>query len=73
MKKISQGIVASTPFPTGVSVSEQRKIVKELDSLQANIDAVKNLQDETAIELAALMPTILDRTFPDRSALKAAA
>ena len=73
MKKISQGIVASTPFPTGISASEQRKIVKELDLLQANIDAVKKLQDETAIELAALMPTIFDRTFPDQSALKAAA
>ena len=73
MRKISQGIVAGTPFPTAISVSEQRRIVNELDALQARIDAVKQLQDGTAAELAALMPAILDRTFPRQSALKTVA
>ena len=35
----------------------------ELDALQAEVDAVKRLQAETAAELDALLPTILDRTF----------
>jgi type I restriction enzyme, S subunit len=73
MRKISQGIVAGTPFPTAISVSEQRRIVNELDALRARIDAVKQLQDGTAVELAALMPAILDRAFPKQSALKTVA
>ena len=73
MKKISQGIVANTPFPASISVPEQRRIVEELDALQSTIDAVKKLQDSTAAELTALMPAILDRVFPSQSALKAAA
>jgi type I restriction enzyme S subunit len=73
MKKITQGIVAGTPFPTAISVSEQHRIVTQLDAMQAKIDSVKQLQDGTAAGLAALMPAILDRAFPCRSALKAAA
>lgn len=73
MKKISQGIVANTPFPAGISVSEQRLIVDKLDALQASIDAVKQVQDNTAAELAALMPTILDSVFSGRSRVSAAA
>ena len=63
MKKISQGAVVSTPFPTGLALVEQRRIVTELDALQAKVDAVKLLQTETAIELDALLPAILDRAF----------
>lgn len=43
--------------------SEQRRIVAELDVLQAEVDALKRLQSETAAELDALMPAILDRAF----------
>jgi type I restriction enzyme S subunit len=42
---------------------EQRRIVAELDALQAEVDALKRLQAETAAELAALLPAILDRAF----------
>ena len=35
----------------------------ELDALQAEVDALKRLQAETATELHALMPSILDRAF----------
>jgi type I restriction enzyme S subunit len=73
MKKISQGIVADTPFPAAISVPEQRRIVKELDALQAKVDAVKKLQDSTAAELTALMPAILDRAFPNQSSIKVSA
>ena len=34
-----------------------------LDALQAEVDALKRLQAETAAELAALLPAILDKAF----------
>jgi type I restriction enzyme, S subunit len=63
MKKISQEIVMSIPFPTGISLAEQRYIVAYLDNLQAKVDALKTLQAETAAELDALPPSILDKAF----------
>jgi len=42
---------------------EQRRIVAELDALQAEVNALKRLQAETAAELDALLPAILDRAF----------
>jgi type I restriction enzyme S subunit len=34
-----------------------------LDALQAEVDSVKRLQAETAADLDALLPSILDRAF----------
>ncbi len=51
---------APMPLPT---LGEQRRIVAELDALQAKVDAVKTLHAETAAELDALLPAILDRAF----------
>ena len=45
------------------AILEQRRIVAELDALQAEVDALKRLQAETATELDALLPSILDRAF----------
>jgi len=45
------------------ALPEQRRIVFELDALQAEVDALKRLQAETASELDALLPSILDRAF----------
>lgn len=42
---------------------EQRRIVAELDALQAQVDTLKRLQTETAAELDALLPSILDKAF----------
>ena len=42
---------------------EQRRIVAELDALQAEVDGLKRLQAETSSELDALLPAILDRAF----------
>jgi type I restriction enzyme, S subunit len=42
---------------------EQRRIVAELDALQAEVDALKRLQADTAAELDALLPSILDKAF----------
>ena len=33
------------------------------DALQAEVDALKRLQSESAAELAALLPALLDRAF----------
>jgi type I restriction enzyme, S subunit len=44
-------------------MAEQRRIVAELDALQSEVDALKRLQAETAAELDALLPAILDRAF----------
>ena len=59
---ISQAILRSTPvaYP---SLSEQRRIVDYLDDLQAKIDSLRWLQAETAAELDALLPSVLDRAF----------
>jgi type I restriction enzyme S subunit len=63
MKKISQQDVMNIPFPTGISIREQTSIVAYLDGLQAKVDALKRLQAETAAQLDALLPSILDRAF----------
>lgn len=63
MKKIAQGTVMEIPFPTSLPILEQRRIVAELDAMQAQVDALKHLQAETAGELDALLPSILDKAF----------
>jgi hypothetical protein len=45
------------------ALPEQRRIVAELDALQTEVDALKRLQAETAAELDALLPSILDKAF----------
>ena len=42
---------------------EQRRIVAELDALQAQVDALKALQTETAAELDALLTSVLDKAL----------
>jgi type I restriction enzyme S subunit len=61
-KNINLEILAKMPMPR-LSVLEQRRIVAELDALQAEVDALKRLQAETAAELDALLPAILDKAF----------
>ncbi|MBM4301998.1 MAG: hypothetical protein FJ121_10840 [Deltaproteobacteria bacterium] len=52
----------SLPMPLP-PLDEQRRIVAYLDGLQARVDALKKLQAQTAAELDALLPAILDRAF----------
>jgi len=61
-KNINLKILSGLAFPV-VPLTEQRRIVAYLDDLQIKIDALKNLQSETAAELDALMPSILSRAF----------
>jgi type I restriction enzyme S subunit len=42
---------------------EQRRIVAYLDDLQGKVDAFKRLQAETAADLDAMLPSILDKAF----------
>ncbi len=44
-------------------LNEQRRIVAYIDSVQSKVDALKQLQAETAAELDALLPAVLDRAF----------
>jgi type I restriction enzyme, S subunit len=48
-------------------LAEQCQIVAELDALQAKIDAIRALQSQTAEELDALLPAILDKAFKRES------
>jgi hypothetical protein len=42
---------------------QKHRIVAYLDNLQAKVQALKRLQAETATELDALLPSILDKAF----------
>jgi len=45
------------------SLPEQRRIVAYLDNLQAKVDSLKRMQAETAAELDAVLPSVLDKAF----------
>jgi len=55
--RIGQFQIVIPPLP------DQRRIVAYLDGLQTKVDALKQLQAETAKELDAMMPSVLDRAF----------
>jgi type I restriction enzyme, S subunit len=54
--------IRELPIPVPL-LSEQCRIVAELDVLQAQVDALRKLQAETTAELDALLPSILDKAF----------
>ncbi len=49
--------IAVPPLP------EQRRIIAELTELTSEVDELKRLQSETAAELDAMLPALLDRAF----------
>jgi type I restriction enzyme S subunit len=51
---------ASLPVPP---LAEQRRLVAYLDGLAGQVAALARLQSETAAELDALLPSILDKAF----------
>ena len=63
MKKISQGAVMNIPFPSSLSLPQQSRIVSYLEALRTNLDTLKHLQSETAAEIGALLPSVLDQAF----------
>jgi len=62
MKNISKEKVLELRLPPH-SLSEQRRIVAELDALQAETNKLRGSQGESAGELDALLAAILDRAF----------
>jgi type I restriction enzyme S subunit len=50
----------SLPVPT---IDEQRRTIAHLHELQSKLDSLKRLQLQTAAELNALLPSILDKAF----------
>lgn len=48
------------PVPT---ISEQDRILAELEVLEIQVGELKRLQSETAVELDAMLPALLDRAF----------
>ncbi len=62
MKNISKEKVLALRIPNQ-ELAEQRRITAHLDGLQAKVDALKRLQADTAAELDALLPSILDKAF----------
>jgi type I restriction enzyme S subunit len=54
--------VKQIPIPLPAP-EEQRRVVAYLDDLKAKVGALKKLQAETAAELDALLPSILDKAF----------
>jgi type I restriction enzyme S subunit len=54
--------ICELPIPVP-PLAEQRRIVAELDVLQAEVDVLTRLQAESAAELDALLPSILDAAF----------
>lgn len=59
---VNSKIVGSLPCRIP-AIDGQRRIVAHLDALQARVDTLKRLQAETAAELDALLPSILDKAF----------
>jgi type I restriction enzyme S subunit len=57
VKVMRKTLIPVPPLP------EQRRIVAYLADLQAKVDQLKTLQAQTAAELDALLPSILDRAF----------
>ncbi len=59
---ISAGNLKKVAIPIP-KLGEQKLIVGYLNHLQAKVDVVKQLQAETAAELDALLPSVLDKAF----------
>jgi type I restriction enzyme S subunit len=62
MKNISKEKVLNLLIPSK-DMREQMRIAFILDDLQAKLDALKRHQAETAAELDALLPAVLERAF----------
>ena len=62
MATLNQRHVRSIPMPIP-PLPEQLRIVAYLDDLQAKVDTLNRLQAETAAELEAMLPSILDKAF----------
>jgi type I restriction enzyme, S subunit len=65
MPKLNRSQLFAFDF-TYPELSEQRRIVAELDALQSTVEAVKRLQVESRAEIDAIIPAIHDKAFQGR-------
>lgn len=61
MKKITQADLMALPFPTSVGIDEQKGAVGHLDAIVRAVDEMRWAQRESAGDLQALFPSLLDR------------
>jgi type I restriction enzyme S subunit len=54
-------------------ISQQQRIVSELDALQAQVGALTKLQNDTAAELDAVLPSVLEGLFGGQAEASVAA
>jgi type I restriction enzyme S subunit len=62
MKKVSQPKLERMQIAVP-PLDEQRRIVAYLDSVQARLASLRELQSQTQEELDALLPSVLDKAF----------
>lgn len=63
MKKINQGVVMNIPFPTGLAVPEQRRLVKEFQEYVIRLRSLRLVHEQAAQNLKAMLPAVLGRAF----------
>ena len=61
-RKLETSKLRDTKIPVP-PLSEQHRILAELSVMRSEVDKLKRIQAETAAELGALLPSILDRAF----------
>lgn len=62
LRTLSVGRIKQIQVPVP-PLSEQRRIVAEVNNFQSQVDGLKKLQSDTAAELGALLPSVLDKAF----------
>src|SRR5690606_33052507 len=63
MKKINQGVVMNIPFPTGLAVTEQRRLIKEFQEYVLRLRSLRLVHEQAAQNLNAMLPAVLGRAF----------
>jgi type I restriction enzyme S subunit len=71
-RKLDLDKLLAFEFPVP-SIPVQHRIISELNVLQDQVNTLKKLQNDSAPELEALMPAILDNIFVGQSAERIAA
>ena len=63
MKKINKTIVSNIPFPVGIDVPHQIRLVTQLDEFRERVAGLRELQFQSVAEIKGLVPAIVNHTF----------
>lgn len=66
IQKINQQTILNYPYPLNIPLSTQHKIVNQLNYLQAKVDELKRLQEETERDMQELISSIFQKFFVQR-------